>query len=69
MKIPNTLDVASEDIVEILLKRDGKTIWVNTKSGCILRISNIKHLIVTDARAKKETWDDIESPMEEKNGE
>jgi len=39
-------------IVEIEIRDDGKVIWVNTESGCILRVSDIRHLSIIDKRTK-----------------
>jgi len=38
------------DTVEIVIRHDGQVIWVNTKEGCVCRISGIKELILEDRR-------------------
>jgi len=47
----NTLkDITGANIVEIKIRKDSKVIWVNTQDGCVLRICQIKKLIVDDER-------------------
>jgi len=36
--------------VEVSIREDGKVLWVNTEEGCVLRISNIKSLVIEDLR-------------------
>lgn len=35
---------------EITVRRDGKTVWINTEDGCVCRIQNIEVLTVIDKR-------------------
>lgn len=39
------------DTVEVKVRHDGRVIWVNTKEGCVCRISGINELILEDERA------------------
>lgn len=41
------------DTVEVLVSSDGKTIWVNSEEGCVLRIQNIKKFYLVDERKDK----------------
>ena len=41
---PTLLDITKAEYVDIQIRRDRKVIWINTEDGCVLRISNIKHL-------------------------
>jgi hypothetical protein len=45
-------DVSNAKYVEISIRQDGKTLWVNTEKGCVLRISNIDNLRFDDRRIK-----------------
>ena len=48
------LDIVGSGFVEVLIRYDGKVLWVNdAETGCVLRISNIHKLIVEDNRAKQ----------------
>jgi hypothetical protein len=48
------LDISGSGMVEVLIRTDGKVLWVNTpENGCVLRISNIHKLEVNDCRPKK----------------
>ena len=47
------LDITDEG-VEVDIRRDGEVLWVNTTEGCVLRISNIKDLVIVDGRHEKE---------------
>jgi uncharacterized protein YlzI (FlbEa/FlbD family) len=48
------LDISGSGMVEVLIRTDGKVLWVNdAESGCVLRICNIHKLEVNDCRPKK----------------
>jgi hypothetical protein len=48
------IDIYGSGMVEVLIRTDGKMLWVNTpENGCVLRISNIHKLEVNDCRPKK----------------
>jgi len=38
------------EVVEVSIRKDGKVLWVNTEEGCVLRVSNIKDVIIEDDR-------------------
>jgi hypothetical protein len=42
------------DTVEILINLAGDTIWVNSEKGCVLRIQNIKRIMLVDERESVE---------------
>jgi hypothetical protein len=42
-------DITAEG-VEVIIRKDGKVLWVNTEEGCVLRISNIKDVVIEDDR-------------------
>ncbi len=44
------IDISKPEVIEILIKTDGKVIWINTENGCIFRACCIKKLIVNDGR-------------------
>ena len=53
VKMGNLLDITGAGEVEIVIRDDGKVIWVNTERGCVLRICQIKHLTLDDGRKRK----------------
>lgn len=44
------LDITGADEVEILIRNDGKVIWININSVCVFRACKIKNLILNDRR-------------------
>ena len=49
----SSTDITSPESVEILVRPDGRTIWVNVNEVCLLRISKIDRLSVKDERRVK----------------
>jgi uncharacterized protein YuzE len=47
-------DVSIKNI-EIKISHDGKVVWVNTESGCMLRACGISHLMLLDERTENES--------------
>jgi hypothetical protein len=45
-------DLSGAKSVEITISSDGKTVWVNTEYGCVLRAQRIEQLILKDERKK-----------------
>ncbi len=43
-------DVTAPDGVEIMIRHDGKVIWVNIDGKCLLRACRIKNLTLDDQR-------------------
>jgi hypothetical protein len=41
------LDITEPEVVEIVVRKDKKVVWVNTESGCVLRACRIKTLTIT----------------------
>ena len=51
------IDITKPDVIEILIKENGKVIWINGIEGCLLRACQIKKLILNDERKLKEEKD------------
>jgi hypothetical protein len=48
------IDIEDAEEVEILVREDGRTLWINTSLGCLARLCRIKGKItVRDERKKK----------------
>ncbi len=43
------LDITAPDYVEIVIKEDGKVVWINT-GGCVFRACRIGQLVIEDRR-------------------
>lgn len=50
--MPDFVDLTSAEVVEI--RTDGTRLWVDTEGGNVLRIYNIRQLVITDLRQKQE---------------
>lgn len=48
-----SMDVTSPEHLQILIREDGKTIWINSSTRCIFRASKIGELSVDDQRPSK----------------
>jgi hypothetical protein len=46
----NLKDVTGAEVVEVVIREDGKVVWVNTEKGCILRVCRIGKFILDDRR-------------------
>jgi len=47
-----SLDITGTEGVEVKIRHDGKVLWINTiEGGCVLRICQIKELVLEDARS------------------
>lgn len=44
------VEIVGPDHVQIMINRDGKTIWVNVDGTCIMRVGEIKDLMIYDER-------------------
>ena len=44
------LEVTGVQAVEVMVRSDGKVLWVNTQEGCILRICQMEKLTIVDQR-------------------
>jgi len=51
--VDGQLDVTAPTSVQITIREDGRTIWVNVDEVCLLRACRIKDLKVVDLRTKK----------------
>jgi hypothetical protein len=49
-ELPATVDITAPECVEIIIKNDGKVVWINTENGCQFRACQIKVLEVKDER-------------------
>jgi hypothetical protein len=36
--------------ITIIIKKDGSVLWINTEQQCVLRICQIKNLVIKDER-------------------
>ena len=50
IEIIQLLDIKGAEHVEVLIKEDRKTIWVNVDGLCRLRICRIGELVVNDEK-------------------
>ena len=41
-------DITGAEVVEVKIRNDGKVLWINTDKGCVLRICQIKKIVVCD---------------------
>ena len=48
------LDITTPKFMEILIKDDGKVVWINTEHGCQFRACQIKILVINDNRITKQ---------------
>ena len=46
-------DVTAPQIVEILIREDGKVVWVNVDGECLFRACKIRHIQLNDEREKE----------------
>jgi len=44
--IENQMDISNVDCIEITVRNDRKVVWINLNGVCVVRICNIKQLIV-----------------------
>jgi hypothetical protein len=61
-QLPSKLDAPMTDIpkqVEIVISHDGKSVWVNTETGCAWRAKRIEHLTVDDRRVPDEAGETV----------
>ncbi len=52
-------DVTAPEFVQVVIRGDGKVVWINVDGSCVFRACQIKVLEV----------DDMRQPAEEENGE
>jgi len=52
-------DVTAPEFVQVVIRRDGKVVWINVDGACVFRACQIKVLEV----------DDMRQPTEEVDGE
>jgi len=50
MKDLEPLDVAAPEVVQVVVKDDGKVIWVNVDGVCLFRACRVEKLIIDDQR-------------------
>lgn len=48
-----SLDITAPKMVEVVIRDDGKVLWVNIDGICRLRACRIKKLVVADGRNKE----------------
>jgi len=44
------LDLMELDCLEIIIRQDGKTVWINNEEKCLFRAQQINKLIIRDNR-------------------
>jgi hypothetical protein len=49
-EMPALNDIMGSELVEIAIREDGEVLWINNEKGCMLRISQIKQLVLDDRR-------------------
>ena len=49
------IDIEEAEQIEILIREDGKTLWINTPRGCLLRLCGIKGEIKIEDKREKRT--------------
>jgi hypothetical protein len=50
-----TVDLEDAEEVEILIREDGKTLWINGSGRCLVRLCRIKGMVtVTDKRRQRQ---------------
>ena len=52
MEFTDLLDITGAKEVEVMVKEDGKVLWVNADGLCLLRICRIGRITVEDKRRK-----------------
>lgn len=45
-----SVDITGAEVAEVVIRDDGKVIWVNTEKGCVFRLCQIKSLSIDDRR-------------------
>ena len=45
-------DITAPECVEVVIRSDGKVVWVNTEKGCQFQACQIGRLIIDDRRGK-----------------
>jgi hypothetical protein len=50
-------DVTAPEAVQVVIRRDGKVVWVNVNGSCVFRACQIKFLEVDDMRQPTEDDD------------
>jgi hypothetical protein len=53
VEIRNPVDITGAELVVILIRQDGKVLWINDTRGCIVRICRIKGKISIQDKRKK----------------
>jgi len=56
--IHNPIEINKPDHVEIMIRDDGKTVWVNVDGECIFRASQVKNVRINDKRNKPKRMPD-----------
>jgi len=45
------IDLFEADCLEVIIDYTGTKVWVNGPDGCLLRVYNIKNLVIDDRRS------------------
>jgi len=54
-RLPEQIDLHDSKVVELVIRDDGKVVWVNVDGVCRLRVCRIESLVIEDQRKKKRT--------------
>ena len=52
-------DITGAEVVEVIVRRDGRVVWVNVDGHCELRVCRIKGRVIVDDCRKEEERDGI----------
>lgn len=55
--IHDTLDFTGPEVVELLIRHDGKVVWINIDGICRLRACQIKTVILQDDRVQDRDYE------------
>lgn len=47
------IDLAKPKLIEILIREEGTSVWINGEEGCLFRACRIGKLVVNDDRREK----------------
>jgi hypothetical protein len=53
------IDITAPKLVQVVIRADGKVLWVNTEQGCVLRICQIPGLILEPGDGYPFQWGEV----------
>ena len=48
------LDITGADVVELVIRDDGKVVWVNVNGICCLRVCKVERVVLDDRRVEED---------------